>query len=179
MIALLLACMISAAVEPEKPIADKDSFSLTASAGGSSGNGNWQFKLDSAGKAELYIIRTLNKPIRRQFQISKDEMAKLRKALNDERFFTLADEYGQRVPDSSTTTLTVKVGDKTKTVRTLFLHNESQRSKLPEASRVLRLNVLVRGLFNDPEAFDLRPYHQKLIDTAKAMASEKSSMPPD
>ena len=49
--------------------------------------------------------------------------------------FELADEYGERVPDGSTRTLTVTAGDVTKTVRVRFLMIGRRMSRRSATSR--------------------------------------------
>jgi hypothetical protein len=131
--------------------------------------GSWYLSVNSAGKAELTIATRAGK-VRRQFDIPKEQLAALRKALTDESFFDLADEYGERVPDGSTQTLTVTVGDRAKSVKVRFLMNwvvANEKDKLREPSRALRLLLLVRDWFADPGAVDLRPYDQKVLEAIK------------
>lgn len=58
----------------------------------------WHLKVDSAGRAGL-LIETCPQPTTKRFDVSADRMAEFRKAVAEERFFELASEYGERVPD--------------------------------------------------------------------------------
>jgi hypothetical protein len=73
------------------------------------------------------------------------------------------------VPDGSVDSLTVTAGGRTRTVRVHFLMNwvNTDRTKLREPAQAVRLLVLLRGWFSDPEAVDLRKYDQKVLDASK------------
>ena len=135
----------------------------------------WDLSVNSAGQAELTIgisprPGAARDPIRKQFQVTKEQLAEFRKALADERFFELAGDYGQRVPDDSEQVLTVSAGGQATTVRVHFLANwiaAKDRAKLRDPARAVRLLVLVRGWFDAAEAVDLRESGQAVLDTAK------------
>jgi hypothetical protein len=128
---------------------------------------SWRLSVNSSGQAEV-TISTYPRPTRRQFQIPAPEWAAFRQALEEERFFELADAYGEQVPDGSTSTLTVTAGDVTKTVRLRYLMNyvRNDNAKLREPARALRVQMLIRGWFADAEAVDLRPYDRRVIEAA-------------
>jgi hypothetical protein len=155
------------------PAADESPLTIAVSTVGDfAKGGSWYLSVNSGGKAELAIEPSLSQPkrIRRQFDITKEQLAAFQKALNDESFFELSGEYGQRVPDGSTRTLTVIRGDRVKSVQVRFLMNwaaANDKEKLREPSRAVRLLVLARGWFNDPEAADLRRYDQRVLEAAK------------
>jgi len=131
--------------------------------------GSWHLSVNAEGIAEL-TIDTRGGKVRRKFEIPQEQLAAFRQALVDEKFFDLADEYGQSVPDGSTQTLTVILGTRTKSVKVRFLMNwaaANDKDKLREPSRAVRLLVLVRGWFADAEAVDLRAYDQKVLEAAK------------
>lgn len=125
---------------------------------------SWLLHVEATGSAELTIFSSPRKTLR--FQVDKSQLVKLRKSLATERFFELQDEYGDKVFDGSTTSLTVTVGDKTKTVRLHYLMNwlHNDYRKLREPSRALRILLLVRAWFHDSEAVDLRRYDQLVLD---------------
>lgn len=123
----------------------------------------WYLSVNSAGQAELTISGRA--PI--QFQVPQDQWNAFRTALVEERFFELADEYGEHVPDGSSRTLTVTAGDVTKTVRLHFLNQIQERTEIVEVARALRLVMAVRGWISDAEAVDLRPYDQRVLDAAR------------
>jgi hypothetical protein len=125
---------------------------------------SWYLSVNSAGQAELTISG--RDPI--QFHVPQDQWKAFRSALSEQRFFELAEEYGEVVPDSSSQALTVIAGDVTKTVRVRFLMNwvQGDRAKLVEPARAVRLLMAVRGWIPDAEAADLRPYDQRVLDAA-------------
>ena len=97
-------------------------------------------------------------------------MTKLWKVFEGERFPDLADEYGRRVPDDSTSTVTITLGDRTKTVRLCYLGNwmrGQEESKLGELARAIRVVLVVREWFNEPEAVDERAYLKTVLDALK------------
>ena len=133
--------------------------------------GSWYLSVNSAGKAEL---ATEPPPvdqtgfIRRQFDISTEQLAEFRKALDDESFFEMEEEYGERVPDGSTTTLTVIRGGRVHSVKMRFLMNwvvAKDKEKLREPSRAVRLLMLVHGWMPDSEA--ARTNYERILEAAK------------
>src|SRR5262245_21181521 len=136
----------------------------------------WHLSVNSAGQAELTLgfspfpVGKARDPIRKQFQVSKEQMAEFRKALVDERFFELAGEYGEQVPDGSEKMVTVTAGRLANTVRVHFLMNwvaAKEKAKLREPARAVRLLVMLRGWFEEAEAVDLREYDRRVLDVAK------------
>jgi hypothetical protein len=125
--------------------------------------------VDSAGAAVLKIDSFPNSK-ERKFKISKVQIDRFRKALAHERFFDLADEYGDHVFDSSTTTMTISLGGTKKTVVLTYLMNwvRSDPAKLKEPSRAIRVLHVIREWFDDPEAVDLRKYERMEAEAAKS-----------
>jgi hypothetical protein len=135
--------------------------------GGYTTRGDWQLKVDPFGNATLQIqVNTTRKT--RRFVVPKTHLDDLRKALLQERFFDLSDSYGQTVADDSVTTIQITAGDFTKNVELKFIGNwiQSERARLREPSRALRVSQIIRDWFNDPEAIDSRKYDQLVIDAA-------------
>jgi hypothetical protein len=128
---------------------------------------SWNLHVDPTGKAVLEVEAVTVKT--RQLAVSKAELDELRKALLRERFFELADSYGELVADGSTTTLQISAGDVSKTVGLQFLMNwvNDEPEKLRDPSRALRVLQIIRGWFDDPEAVDLRKYDRIVLDAAK------------
>jgi hypothetical protein len=130
----------------------------------------WTLSVNSAGQAEL-TIRTLPEARKKQFTVSAEDLAALRKALASENFFELQDQYGQIVLDGGHENITITVGDKTKSIRLDFLMNWVQPpadvEKLRDPARALRVVTLIRGWFDDPEAIDDRPYDKRVLDAVK------------
>ena len=93
-------------------------------------------------------------------------MAGLRTTLETERFFGLADEYGELVADGSTQTITVQSGDKIKTVKLNYLMNwvHHDPAKLTDPARAVRIWRHVRQWFDDDDAVDLGRYDQMVLD---------------
>jgi hypothetical protein len=83
----------------------------------------WCWSINSAGQAELTVsitanvsTRTPRKSIRKGERLSADQMASIRKALRDSRFFHLQKEYGPVYEHGGWTTLTVIAGKLSKSV---------------------------------------------------------------
>ncbi len=130
---------------------------------------SWHLSVNSAGQAEL-TIDTFPDRTRKQFQVSKEQLAEFRTALAQGQFFELGGEYGERVPDGSEQSITVAAGRDANTVRIHFLMNwvaAKDRAKLREPARAVRLLVLVRGWFDQAEAVDQRKYDRMVLDAAK------------
>ena len=89
----------------------------------------------------------------------------LRHTLLDERFFDLGDEYGEQVADGSTDTISISAGDRTKTVKLHFLMNWVHHApwRLREPRRAVKVLLLLRGWFDDPNAVDLRRYDRMVL----------------
>jgi hypothetical protein len=128
---------------------------------------SWHLSVNSAGQAELTIDTP--KRIRKQFQVTKEQLAEFRKVLGEGRFFELNGEYGQQVPSGSEQSITVTAGRHTNTVKIHFLMNwvHTDKDKLREPSRAVRLLVLSRGWFDEVEAVDQRKYDQMVLDAVK------------
>jgi hypothetical protein len=175
---LLAACVTGAGVwagtvdepadEPESP---HPPMTISASCVGRfrKGRSSWYLSVNSAGQAEI-TVKTRGKPTRRQFVVPEKEMTKLWNVVEAERFVDLADQYGSHVPDDSTSTITVTVGDRTKTVRLCYLPNWMRGKdaiKLGELSRAVHVFLIVREWFNEPEAVDQRTYLKAVLDALK------------
>lgn len=161
--------------EPEqdriRPIAITGDAPLTiamSNVGNFSRGHSWHLSVNSAGQAQL-TIETVREPTLRQFAVSVEQMQALRAALINERFFDLADTYGESVPCGSTDTITITAGAVTKSVKLLFLMNwvESDPAKLRDPARAIRVGMVLRNWFDDAKAVDLRPYDQKVLDAVK------------
>jgi hypothetical protein len=166
---ILVAAALLAAFPGVSAAWDDAPFTMKVSTVGRFQEGSsWHLNVNSAGKAELTIDAPTGK-IRRQFKVSNDQMAALRRAVAQAEFFELADEYGEEVPDGSTRTVTVTAGDRTKSVKVRYLMNwvQNDRDKLREPSRAVGLLVLVRGWFADADAVDLREYDRKVLEAVR------------
>ena len=102
----------------------------------------------------------------RAFTLTHEQMAGLRSNLLSERFFDLDNEYGQLVPDGSTQTITVQLGEQTKTAKLHFLMNwvHNDPSKLENPARAVRVWRHCRSWFSDDGAVDLGRYDQMVFD---------------
>ena len=131
---------------------------------------SWHLSVNSSGKAEL-TIDTFPERTRREFQIPAERLEALRKLLLQEQFFELKDEYGQIVPDGSTDTITVIAGEEVKTVKLQFLMNwaNHEKSKVREPARAVRVLLLIREWFDDPNAVDLRRYDRMVVEAAESV----------
>lgn len=153
-----------AAAETGRPVAGP--VTVAAACVGDFAKGHsWWLSVNSAGQAELTVE---GEPTPQRFDVPPEEWEAFRAALSEERFFELAEEYGQDVPGGSDRTLAVTAGDVTRAVRVRFLMNwvRANPEKLAEPARALRLITTVRGWIEHPEAVDLRPYDEKVINAA-------------
>lgn len=127
----------------------------------------WYLSVNSAGQAELTIGLGTD-TVRRTFTVPAAQLEEFRKAIGEQRFMELQPEYGQIVPDGSTTTVTITVGQATRSVKVHYLMNwvRSEPERLREPARAVRVAMLLRGWFDDAQAVDLRAYQQKVLDAA-------------
>lgn len=164
MVVALIPSALHAAASEDKPL------TLAVSNVGDFAKGySWYLSVNSAGQAEL-TIDAPGRLVRRRFDIPNEEISLLRKVIAEEDFFGLADKYGQVVPDGSTQTLTITVGERAKSVTIQFLMNwvtAKDKQKLGDPSRAVRLLVMIRGWFEHPEAVDLRKYDRMVLNTVK------------
>jgi hypothetical protein len=164
-----------ATVEPPKPKAWSDrwpgdaaiqNLPLTISLSEEVGlGGSWYFSVNSAGDGELTINYPKN--VIQSVKVSPIQLDELRELLIHEKFFELRDEYGEHVPDGGSQTLTISVGESSKTIRIYFLANwvaGGEKAKLLEPARALRVWMLIRGWFSHPNAADSRAYDQRVLD---------------
>jgi hypothetical protein len=106
---------------------------------------SWELQVDSSGNA-TWKNDAYPTPTTRRFVVTKTQLDELRRALLRERFFDLADSYGERVPDGSTTTLQVSAGDFAKTVELQSLGNWTREpERLREPNRAVRVLEIIRG----------------------------------
>jgi hypothetical protein len=172
--AALIAILAAPAGEPRKSAVTTEQLenvplTIAVSTVGRFAKGHsWHLSVNSAGQADL-TIDTFPDCTRKQFQVSEEQLAEFRKALAEERFFELAGEYGQRVPDGSEDSVTVAAGPHANTVKVHFLMNwvRTDKARLREPARAVRLLALVRGWFDEAEAVDQRKYDRMVLDEAK------------
>src|SRR5262245_14582420 len=151
---------------PDKPVApprqllETAPLTVAASNVGDYANGrSWHLSVNSAGKAEL-TVESDPGPVRVSFTVPERSLTELRKALIEQRFFELNDEYGEHVLCGGVYALTVTAGADSRSVKVYFLgnwENNGELAKLREPARALRLLVLLRSWFDHADAFDLRP----------------------
>ena len=147
-------------------VASSAPLSITLDNEGRFGSGwSWTLTVNSDRSAALEI-RTFPDAKTRTFSITSEQMAGLRTTLETERFFGLADEYGELVADGSTQTITVQSGDKIKTVKLNYLMNwvHHDPAKLTDPARAVRIWRHVRQWFDDDDAVDLGRYDQMVLD---------------
>ena len=132
-------------------------------------DGLWHVSVDSAGRAKLISHEKFPQTTSRKFRITPQQFGELRKTLLRERFFDLSDEYGENVPDGSTDTLNVSMGEQKKTVKLHYLGNwvNNDKKRLCEPARALRVWILIQAWFNHPSVIESRRYKQMLIDAAE------------
>lgn len=126
----------------------------------------WYLSVNSAGEAELTLEDA--KDTRRRFQVSPEQQRAFQKAILDEKFFDLPNDFGDWIVDGGVRTLTVCVGQMTKTIQVGSLMNggKGDPAKLREAAHALRVLMLVRSWFSDPNAVDLTNEDQEVLVAA-------------
>jgi hypothetical protein len=130
----------------------------------------WYFSVNSAGDGEMTILDEPNNIVQ-PVKVTAAQLKELKDLLVHEQFFALNEDYGQLVPDGGTQSLTINVGDRSKTVRIHFLGNwmsDHDTAKLRDPARALRVWMLIRSWFSHPEAPDSRKYDQRVLDAVKA-----------
>ncbi|OHB65939.1 MAG: hypothetical protein A2V70_19055 [Planctomycetes bacterium RBG_13_63_9] len=166
-----LACTVGAVFADggARALRQEDPITIAASTVGDFSRGySWYVSINSAGEGQL-TVRTPGRAVRQSFAVSEEQLDVLRDAVANERFFDLDSEYGQTVPDGSTKTLTIIVGNRSKTVLVRYLMNWAQpghQKQLSEPARALRVWMVLRGWFSHEQAVDLRRYDQKVLNAA-------------
>ncbi len=127
----------------------------------------WYLSVNSSGDA-VVEIRKPGESVKQPYQATTQQVTSLRELLIAEKFFDFDDDYGDKVPDGSTQTLTIAVGDYEKTVRVHFLMNWvnqfGNRGPLLEAARALRVWLAARNWFQHADAVDTRSYDQRILN---------------
>lgn len=166
---LVVLCGVAAALwwSHKENAVDGAPISVSLGESGSLGFGGLQFVVQPDGRAKL--IEGFPKDIRREFTVSKAQLGELKRIVLKERFFELRDEYGELVPDGSTTTLRIVWGKQAKTVSINYLMNwvESSPEKLREPTRAMHVLELVSSWYEDPRAEDEPSWDEILRDAAK------------
>ena len=134
---------------------------------------SWNLSVNAAGDAVL-TVHTSPANTTKLFQVSEAQLTELRNLLIRERFFRLADGYGEQVLDGSTSTITIALGEFAKTVHIQYLMDwvHSEPEKLREPARAVRVEMLIRSWFQHPNAVDSTQYNQRVLDTVERL--EKS-----
>jgi hypothetical protein len=167
---------IASLVDPRKMFPPSDSqirhlpMTITVSDyGGNRATASWFATINSAGDG-LLDISNLDSPDRSEFAVAESQFTELREALIKERFFLLPDEVGSAVPDAPTQSITVVLGQYSKTVRIQYLGNlanvpphVSSRGPQLAAARTLRVWLLARGWFSDPRVPDRGSYDRQAL----------------
>jgi hypothetical protein len=125
---------------------------------------SWYLSVNAAGQASLRI-ETFPEQTQREFVVPPTQLAVLRAALRDQRFFELGEAYGAQVPCGSTKTLTVTAGNESRSVKWYAVGSED--TNVREACRALRVGMVIRNWFNDSDAVDLRKYEQLSLGACK------------
>lgn len=140
---------------------------------------DWELSVNSDGQAVLLSEPYAEPPISRNFQLSDEQLQRIRKLLISERFFELKNDYGDLVPDGSSQTLTIVVGGSSKTIVLNYLRwdlNDSNfdAASLQEAARALRVYFAIRDCFPASTVSDERPYLQRALQAAEKLKPTKA-----
>jgi hypothetical protein len=98
---------------------------------------------------------------RRVFELSQSQVGKLRETIAQERFFELADGYGQQEPGVDFRSITVTLDGRSKTVAVYATLGREER--VEELRRALRVAITIRSLFEWPGALDTREEDTRLL----------------
>jgi len=134
--------------------------SLRAAEVGRFSGRSWELEID--GETRVGHLRVNSRPqvIERELHLSEEEMRRLREAVVQSRLFELPAEIGNAVPDGSTRTITVATENRQKAMVIRFIAPE----KVDRDTRsALELWMVVRSIFEEPEAHDSRPFDVKLL----------------
>ena len=147
--------LISTAVAGGK---DPEAFSIEASQGGLFVSGYaWKIHVHADGNARLTIIS--DKETVRDLKVSAEHLSQFKKCLAAEKFFELPETVGKAAPDVGVRKLLVRQGSKERSVAIEYLHKDVLNAEeRPVARRASRVWASLRGMFDDKEAFDIRPY---------------------
>jgi hypothetical protein len=156
--------------DPASLAAEQQPITIVASTEGrfAKGRGHtWHIVVDGKGSARLKI-NTFPDPIHREFHVPPKELEKLARVVEDQGWFDLKAEYGERVPSGCVDTLTVTIGEQTNTVKIHFLMNwvHTAPEKLKEPAKAVRTFQVIRSWFSDPEAVDLTKYDEMILRAA-------------
>ena len=133
-------------------------------------NTGWSLIVNADGSASI-TMNTHPTPKIRHFKVPTKELDTFREVAAAQRFFDLGAEYGSHVPDSGKRAITVHIGQKSKTVRLLFLSPTSADSS--EVKRALLVWKIARNWFNDAGAADTRAHDKQILDTPSASVPPK------
>lgn len=165
LVLLLIGCKPNATTTPHDLPKLTGPLSLElSSSGGLAVDSYWTLSVDETATAKLVVPYSTPK-FSRTFQLTTSQLDQLRTLLLSERFFDLATEYGERVHDSTSYTLTIHNGE-----TTIRIHNlmnwvvENETSKLKEPARALRVIHCIRKWFNDPQAHDTSQADEMVLD---------------
>lgn len=150
----------------------------------------WRLSVESTGEATLLIRRRLQvsddllalskeeelaavkkaieeRHTRRSFLVPSEHLESIRQIVMRERFFDLDDHYGEYFLDGPRRTVTISLGNRSKSVSFESITTDTIKTSSPEKGReierVLQVWLAVSDLFDDERDDDLRKYYRSLL----------------
>jgi hypothetical protein len=120
------------------------------------GEKSWSATLVAGGRLTVEVSGE-----RRVFALSKSQLSRLEDLVNRERFFELADSYGQQERHVDFRSVELVAGGRSKTV--VIYGTLGHELRTDDLRRALRVAIAIRDLFDWPGALDTRDEDEKLI----------------
>jgi hypothetical protein len=123
---------------------------------------SWGLVADAGGRATL-TVSVPGAPKTRELQIAKDRLARIERAIEMYHLSSLPASIGNRVPDGSARVIEIETTMQSKEINIWSVSREDVQG---DAGNAIRLWDVIRGCFDDDEAFDSRPYDEKVLQQA-------------
>lgn len=121
----------------------------------------WSIQIDGNGNAHLSLHGT--KTSERDIKISPERLSEFKECLDQEKYFDLPEQVGLVVPSGGKRRLVIRLRGKEHSVTINYLNlKELKDVEIPTARRAARIWASLRGLFDDRDAFDIRPYEESV-----------------
>jgi hypothetical protein len=172
--ATLLALIPNGGDGPNQHVLETRQITIAMCSDGGHSPNAWELSLNSNGEAVLLSNPFAEPPISHAFQFSNEQLQAIRNLLISEQFFDLKDRYGDLVPDGSSETLTIVVGQHSKSVTFDFLRWDPSdpnydAAQLRETARGLRVWLALRDGFPAVTMADERPFLRRALQAAEKL----------
>lgn len=143
---------------------------LSARCSGLSDRGySWHLSVNAAGEGVLFVHTVPNRTMRK-LKIEPEQFRILREEIFEEDFFSLENNIGESIPSSGKRSVSITIGHTTKSIHINFLQTERTLDNLEaynQASRAIRVQMIIRSWFDDPNAFDFRSHDERFLSKGK------------